>query len=100
MAFSTESAVITAPDPDPDPDPKSEGVSMLENALMSGASTESQLSFGLLRLGLLGVAGPPPGLVEGSIPGKPNLSLFDTGMGAMGSIGAGTSACSSSSSQS
>ena len=96
MAFSTESVLIT------DPEDLSPPKSLL---LMSVASTESQLSFGLLRLGLLGVAAepdppPPPGLVEGSIPGKPNLSLFDTGMGAMGSIGAGTSACSSSSSQS
>ena len=87
MAFSTESVVIT------DPEDLSPPVSLL---LMSVASTESQLSFGLLRLGLLGVAAepdpPPPGLVEGSSPGKPNLSLFDTGMGAMGSMGGGTSA--------
>ena len=84
MAFSTESAVITAPDPDPDPDPKSEGVSMLENALMSGASTESQLSFGLLRLlGLLGVTAV-------DTDGRPNLSLFDTEIGARGSMLGGT----------
>ena len=102
MAFSTESAVITAAPDDPADDP---GTASLENALLSVvvASTESQLSFGLLRPpGLLGVGSP-----EGSTPveldpeGKPNLSLLDTGMGFMGSIGAGTSkTCSSLVSQS
>ena len=88
MAFSTESVGLITLLPFPS----------------VALSTESQLSFGLLRLGLLGVAAPvapPPGLVEGSSPaGKPNLSLFDTGMGAMGSMGGGTSEAWSSSSQS
>ena len=105
MAFSTESAVITAAPDDPTDDP---GTASLENALLSVvvASTESQLSFGLLRPpGLLGV--PAVGSPTGSTPveldpeGKPNLSLLDTGMGFMGSIGAGTSkTCSSLVSQS
>ena len=104
MAFSTESAVITDAPDDPADDPA--GTASLENALLSlvVASTESQLSFGLLRPpGLLGVVGSP----EGSTPdelhpeGKPNFSLLDTGMGFMGSIGAGTSkTCSSLVSQS
>ena len=106
MAFSTESAVITDAPDDPADDPA--GTASLENALLSlvVASTESQLSFGLLRPpGLLGV--PAVGSPTGSTPveldpeGKPNLSLLDTGMGFMGSIGAGTSkTCSSLVSQS
>ena len=89
MAFSTESAVITAAPDDP------AGTASLENALLSVvvASTESQLSFGLLRPpGLLGVGSPAGSTpVELDPEGKPNLSLLDTGMGFMGSIGAGTS---------
>ena len=104
MAFSTESAVITAATPgadDPPDDPAP--TASCENALLSVvvASTESQLSFGLLRRppGLLGVAGSPAGSIDPE--GKPNLSLLDTGMGFMGSIGAGTSkTCSSLVSQS
>ena len=104
MAFSTESAVITDAPDDPADDPA--GTASLENALLSlvVASTESQLSFGLLRPpGLLGVVGSPEGStpVELDPEGKPNLSLLDTGMGFMGSIGAGTSkTCSSLVSQS
>ena len=108
MAFSTESAVITDAPDDPADDPA--GTASLENALLSlvVASTESQLSFGLLRPpGLLGVhpalGSPPTGStpVELDPEGKPNLSLLDTGMGFMGSIGAGTSkTCSSLVSQS
>ena len=102
MAFSTESAVITAAPDDPADDP---GTASLENALLSVvvASTESQLSFGLLRPpGLLGVGSPEGSTpVELDLEGKPNLSLLDTGMGFMGSIGAGTSkTCSSLVSQS
>ena len=63
---------------------------------VSTTSTESWLSFGLSRTpGLLGLV-PGSDLTVSSPDelypkGNPNLSLFDTGIGFMGSIGAGTS---------